>query len=43
MATLSFSIATYLSGSAHIGMATLIVFLGLGFVLLLRVPERAAN
>ncbi|WP_421415145.1 MFS transporter [Agrobacterium tumefaciens] len=43
MATLSFSIATYLSGSAHIGMATLIVFLGLGFVLLLRVPERAAS
>ncbi len=43
MATLSFSIATYLSGSAHIGMATLIVFLGLGFVLLLRVPERTAN
>ncbi|MGV2139708.1 MFS transporter [Agrobacterium sp. 16-2014-1-2a] len=43
MATLSFSIATYLSGSAHIGMATLTVFLGLGFVLLLRVPERAAS
>ncbi|KJF68074.1 MFS transporter [Rhizobium nepotum] len=43
MATLSFSIATYISGSAHIGMATLIVFLGLGFLLLLRVPERAAN
>jgi UMF1 family MFS transporter len=43
MATLSFSVATYISGSAHIGMATLIVFLGLGFVLLLRVPERAAN
>ncbi len=41
MATLSFSIATTLSGSAHIGMATLIVFLGAGFLLLLRVPERA--
>ncbi|MNT12824.1 Vacuole effluxer Atg22 like protein [compost metagenome] len=43
MATLSFSIATYISGSAHIGMATLIVFLGAGFLLLLRVPERAAG
>lgn len=43
MATLSFSIATYISGSAHIGMATLIVFLGAGFLLLLRVPERTAG
>jgi len=43
MATLSFSIATTISGSAHIGMATLIVFLGAGFLLLLRVPERAAD
>ncbi|MGP4669763.1 MFS transporter [Agrobacterium pusense] len=43
MATLSFSIATTISGSAHIGMATLIVFLGAGFLLLLRVPERAAG
>ena len=42
MATLSFSIATYISGSAHIGMATLILFLGAGFLLLLRVPERTA-
>lgn len=41
MATLSFSIATTISGSAHIGMATLIVFLGAGFLLLLLVPERA--
>lgn len=43
MATLSFSIATTISGSAHIGMATLIVFLGAGFLLLLRVPERTAG
>ncbi|WP_144578306.1 MFS transporter [Agrobacterium sp. DE0009] len=43
MATLSFSIATTVSGSAHIGMATLIVFLGAGFLILLRVPERTAG
>lgn len=43
LATLSFSIATSLSGSAHVGMATLIVFLGAGFLLLLRVPERATH
>jgi len=43
MATLSFSIATTISGSAHIGMATLILFLGAGFLLLLRVPERTAG
>ena len=43
MATLSFSIATTVSGSAHIGMATLIVFLGAGFLMLLRVPERMAG
>ncbi|MFB0691069.1 MFS transporter [Agrobacterium pusense] len=43
MATLSFSIATTLSGSAHIGMATLIVFLGAGFMMLLRMPERTAG
>ena len=43
MATLSFSMATYMSGSAHIGMASLILFLGSGFLLLLRVPERRAS
>jgi len=43
MATLSFSIATTVSGSAHIGMATLIAFLGAGFLMLLRVPERTAG
>jgi len=40
MATLMFSVATYATGSAHIGMATLILFLGAGFILLLRVPSR---
>lgn len=40
MATLLFSAATYATGSAHIGMATLTLFLGAGFVLLLRVPEK---
>lgn len=39
MATLMFSIATYATGSAHIGMATLILFLGAGLILLLRVPK----
>ncbi|WP_077121327.1 MFS transporter [Agrobacterium rosae] len=39
MATLSFSIATYATGSAHVGMAMLTIFLGAGFLLLLRVPE----
>jgi UMF1 family MFS transporter len=41
MATLSFSIATYATGSAHVGMAMLTIFLGAGFLLLLRVPEGA--
>ena len=39
MATLSFSLATYATGSAHMGMATLVLFLGIGFLMLLRVPE----
>ncbi len=39
MATLMFSATTYATGSAHIGMATLILFLGAGFMLLLRVPK----
>jgi UMF1 family MFS transporter len=42
MATLSFSIATYATGSAHVGMAMLTIFLGAGLLLLLRVPEKAA-
>lgn len=41
MATLSFSTVTYASGSAHLGMAMLAIFLGAGFLLLLRVPEKA--
>lgn len=40
MATLSFSIVTYVSGSAHLGMASLIVFLGLGCAMLVTVPDR---
>jgi len=35
LATLFFSIATYATGSAHIGMATLIIFLLAGLVLLI--------
>ncbi len=41
MATLSFSIVTYATGSAHLGMATLTIFLGAGFLLLIGVPEKA--
>jgi UMF1 family MFS transporter len=41
MATLGFSLVTYATGSAHLGMATLTLFLGAGFILLMRVPERA--
>ncbi|NTJ43410.1 MFS transporter [Agrobacterium larrymoorei] len=41
LATMSFSAATYATGSAHVGMAMLILFLGAGFILLIRVPERA--
>lgn len=39
MATLLFSIVTYTSGSAHLGMATLLIFLGAGLFLLLRAPS----
>ncbi len=39
LATLFFSIATYATGSAHIGMATLIIFLSAGLVLLITTPE----
>lgn len=39
MATASFSLVTYLSGSAHLGMASLILFLGLGCILLFSVPD----
>ncbi|MGE7370540.1 MFS transporter [Neorhizobium sp. NPDC001467] len=39
LATLSFSLATYATGSAHIGMGTLVVFLLAGLVLLIATPE----
>jgi UMF1 family MFS transporter len=41
MATLLFSIVTYLTGSAHLGMSTLILFLAGGLVLLIRTPYPA--
>jgi UMF1 family MFS transporter len=41
MATLLFSLVTYGSGSARIGMATLILFLAGGLLLLLRTPYPA--
>lgn len=43
LATLSFSIVTYASGSAHLGMATLIVFLAAGLLLLFRTPYPATR
>ncbi|WP_454852845.1 MFS transporter [Rhizobium binxianense] len=41
MATLLFSIVTYLSGSSRLGMATLILFLAAGLILLIRTPYPA--
>ncbi|KKZ88842.1 transporter permease [Rhizobium phaseoli Ch24-10] len=41
MATLLFSLMTYLSGSPRLGMATLILFLAGGLVLLIRTPYPA--
>ncbi|MDK4733449.1 MFS transporter [Rhizobium sp. CNPSo 3490] len=41
MATLLFSLVTYLSGSARLGIATLILFLAGGLVLLIRTPYPA--
>lgn len=41
MATLSFSLVTYASGSSRLGMAVLIVFLAAGFLLLLKTPYPA--
>ncbi|ATN36534.1 MFS transporter [Rhizobium sp. ACO-34A] len=43
MATLSFSLLTYWTGSARVGMASLIVFLLVGLILLLRTPYPAAR
>lgn len=39
LATLTFSLATYATGSAHIGMATLTIFLLGGLILLIAIPE----
>ncbi|MGF9566307.1 MFS transporter [Neorhizobium sp. JUb45] len=41
LATLFFSIATYATGSAHIGMATLVIFLSAGLALLVTTPDQA--
>ena len=41
MATLAFSLATYASGSARVGMATLIVFLAAGLLILWNTPYPA--
>jgi UMF1 family MFS transporter len=41
MATLFFSVTTYMSGSSRLGMATLILFLAGGLVLLIRTPYPA--
>jgi len=41
MATLAFSLATYASGSARLGMATLMIFLVCGLALLLATPYPA--
>ncbi len=43
LATLSFSAVTYATGSAHLGMATLIVFLVAGLALLLATPYPAGS
>ena len=43
MATLLFSLATYATGSARIGMATLLLFLAGGLLLLLRTPYPAGR
>ncbi|MDC7744205.1 MFS transporter [Rhizobium binxianense] len=43
MATLLFSLMTYISGSPRLGMATLILFLASGLVLLIRTPYPAGR
>lgn len=43
LATLSFSVVTHFTGSAHLGMATLIIFLGIGFAMLVTVPEKIGS
>ncbi|MBP1851872.1 MFS transporter [Rhizobium halophytocola] len=43
MATLSFSTLTYLSGSARLGMASMLLFLGVGLAILVTTPYPAAD
>jgi MFS transporter, UMF1 family len=43
MATLAFSVVTAATGSAHLGMATIIVFLVVGLGFLLATPYPAKN
>ncbi|AYD03086.1 MFS transporter [Neorhizobium sp. NCHU2750] len=43
LATLSFSLVTYATGSAHLGMATLVIFLGAGLALLAATPYPASR
>jgi len=43
MATLLFSLTTYWSGSPRLGMATLLLFLGAGLLILIRTPYPANN
>ncbi len=43
MATLSFSLLTYWTGSARIGMASIIIFLAAGLFILLKTPYPAAR
>jgi UMF1 family MFS transporter len=43
LATLSFSLVTYATGSAHLGMATLTIFLVAGLALLLATPYPATG
>jgi UMF1 family MFS transporter len=41
MATLFFSIVTFTTGSSRLGMATLVLFLAAGLILLVRTPYPA--
>ncbi|GGG15585.1 MFS transporter [Rhizobium wenxiniae] len=43
LATLSFSLVTYATGSAHLGMATLLIFLVAGLALLIATPYPAGK
>jgi len=41
LATLFFSAVTYMTGSSRLGMATLVLFLAAGLILLMRTPYPA--